>query len=778
MKFAALQALAHAALLQFCFTLQVVAQEIESLTGSTTSSSSWSSSSPSGSQIISFPAEQSNATSTHESTGYGADTPPIDLIPPTDAMNNLCPPKYVDHATDANRAVPTNNWWGNLIAFDKSNPVVQPIWSNPYMLQAIVDQSPFGLSTTYQYQYRFSGGNSGNGNAVKYYAHGLVREVVLTASEFASAKPTFKVTDWADQGVTVQFQSAVGSMQLDLVTGMVYTTAKYSGGLSPRVEMSSAITSVNGQSAGAGATGSRFEIATNAGTTWILYSLASDGHSEKQVTLRGDGGSALKTDGAFEGIFRLALAINPSWMPTLDKYKSCIVQGGSVSFTDDSSYAFNWKTLGDCAMGLLHFAMPHHVSTLDTTSGTTKVDGMTAFSTTRGIFQAYTTAPGAPTVWNLRETQEIPSDFYPARKLDAATVQQQRIVEHLREDINDQWEIPLGGSYYFSGKAAQKYASLCLIANDVAVMGDDKSLLATCLGKLRAVMAPYVSNAWTFKLQYDRVYGGIVSSEGFAKNDVNADFGNTMYNDHHFHYGYWVHTAALINLLDPSWAELGRLNAMTDLLIRDVANADVSDKFFPRFRSFDWFRGHSYSHGVTPLADGKDQESTSEDINFSFGMYMYGQVTKNAPLAAVGKLMARLNAHTIQTYFLVEDANQVHPANFRPNKVTGIFFDNKVDYATWFSADKFCIHGIQMLPVSAVTPFVRSAQFVREEWDQVLSKQPIVAGEDVGNPWLSILYANYAAVDKSKAMSVLQRAKMDDGLSRAWAIYMAASNDN
>jgi endo-1,3(4)-beta-glucanase len=33
-------------------------------------------------------------------------------------------------------------------------------------------------------------------------------------------------------------------------------------------------------------------------------------------------------------------------------------------------------------------------------------------------------------------------------------------------------------------------------------------------------------------------------------------------------------------------------------------------------------------------------------------------------------------------------------------------------------------------------------------------------------------------VDKSKAMSVLQRAKMDDGLSRAWAIYMAASNDN
>ena len=39
------------------------------------------------------------------------------------------------------------------------------------------------------------------------------------------------------------------------------------------------------------------------------------------------------------------------------------------------------------------------------------------------------------------------------------------------------------------------------------------------------------------------------------------------------------------------------------------------DLHFPRFRSFDWFELHSWSRGVIPSADGKDQESTSEELN-------------------------------------------------------------------------------------------------------------------------------------------------------------------
>jgi endo-1,3(4)-beta-glucanase len=213
---------------------------------------------------------------------------------------------------------------------------------------------------------------------------------------------------------------------------------------------------------------------------------------------------------------------------------------------------------------------------------------------------------------------------------------------------------------------------------------------------------------------------------------------------------------------------------MTRLLLRDVATPNSGDPFFPKFRHFDWFRGHSYSHGVTAFADGKDQESSSEDVNFAYALFLYGTATKNARMATIGKLMTKLNARAIQTYFLMEDQNQVHPPSYRPNKVTGIFFDNKADYATWFSAEKYCIHGIQMIPITPVTEFVRTKQFVQEEWDAVLAKEKIVTSQDTGNPWLSLLYANYARVNRGTALSVLQQCAVDDGLTRSWALYMAA----
>ncbi|KAI9921547.1 hypothetical protein PsorP6_002538 [Peronosclerospora sorghi] len=705
----------------------------------------------------------------------GAQEPSRSLVEHTYAMEGLCPPKYLDSSLIKNRAIPTNNWWGNIIAHD-SNAAIQPIWSNPYSLQMVVDKAPFGMAASYPYRSRFSGGSSGNNGAVKYYAHGMVREFMFSAEEIVWQKPNIQVIDWADQGVTVKFTSSSGgNMISDLVSGMVYVSMKYSG-LTPRLVASAAIASVNGQAFSGQIKGSKFEIVYNSGQKWVVYALSSDGQSEKSITLTPDGTLALKSTGVFDGILRVALVLNDSWLSTLDQYKQCIVQGADIDLRDDSTYTFNWQTTGDCSAGLLHFAMKHHVESIDMNCGVRQVDGMVTFSTTRGAFQAFTTPSGSSNpVWNINEIQAIPEDFYPSRRIPSNVVQQQRLVDHLREDINSQWSIPLDGSYYFNGKAAQKYASLCLIANDTAVMGNDRSLLTICVDKLRRVMMPFVSNTWTNKLQYDRIYGGIVSSQGFKTKDLNSDFGNTMYNDHHFHYGYWVHTAAIINRLDPTWSNLPRLNAMVDLLLRDVANFASDDQFFPRFRSFDWFRGHSYSHGVTPFADGKDQESSSEDINFAFGMYMYGKATNNVGIKNVGKLMTRVNAHAIKTYFLMEDANQVHPPNFRRNKVTGIFFDNKVDYATWFSAEKYCIHGIQMIPVSAVTEFVRTRQFVKEEWEQVLGKEAIVTRQDTSNSWLSLLYTNYAMVDKQRAMDVLQRAKMDDGLSRSWALYMAAS---
>ena len=42
-------------------------------------------------------------------------------------------------------------------------------------------------------------------------------------------------------------------------------------------------------------------------------------------------------------------------------------------------------------------------------------------------------------------------------------------------------------------------------------------------------------------LVYDTTWGGLVSTDGITSTE--ADFGNGMYNDHHFHYGYLIYAA-------------------------------------------------------------------------------------------------------------------------------------------------------------------------------------------------------------------------------------------
>ena len=54
-------------------------------------------------------------------------------------------------------------------------------------------------------------------------------------------------------------------------------------------------------------------------------------------------------------------------------------------------------------------------------------------------------------------------------------------------------------------------------------------------------------------LLYDSTWGGLVSTCGLS--DDQCDFGNGLYNDHHFHYGYHIYTAAVLAKADPVWGQ-------------------------------------------------------------------------------------------------------------------------------------------------------------------------------------------------------------------------------
>ncbi|KAH7479266.1 Ascus wall endo-1,3(4)-beta-glucanase [Phytophthora ramorum] len=694
---------------------------------------------------------------------YATDEPSESLFQRQDGLAALAP--IINVAADLlTKPIPTNKWWGNLIhtTTEDINTVANPAWSNPYALK-LPKQAPFGIQACYSYTYRQMA-DEVNG-VVRYYLHEFHNDLTLSATDFGATKPDYEVYSFSDMGVAIRTcvsGSSTTCMDSALVHGMAFVSATYAG-LTASIQSDYAMTLLDSSTPG------KFVVQLANGQTWVVF--ASDTSASFSIDSTG---SALVAAAAYTGTLRVAILPENSDQDVYDDYASCIVCGGDVSVQSRTSYSLEWETEGSgCdSTGLLHFALPHQVEVMSSATAAQSSGAIVLHSSTRGDMVGQVTTSGS---WTLTEDEaDDEVDFYPANKPSADVVSQIGLLATLQSDIDSDWSLDTG-SWYYNGKAYQKYASLCLMAADSSVVGDDTTLLSSCLSKLEALIEPFVSNTLSVPLVYETTYKGIVTSQVFTNNDVNVEFGNGVYNDHHYHYGYWITASAILKKLDPTWSGMAQLETMVWTLLRDVANPSSEDTHFPKFRHFSWFLGHSYSHGVTPMADGKDEESTSEDVNFYYGMMLWGKAAGNKAVEDLGSLMLRLNARTVRTYFLMTSDNTIHPPQFVPNHVTGIFFDNKADYATWFSAEKHCIHGIQMIPVSPINGLVRTTAFIQEEWDDILSKEAIVTGDNTSNAWLSLLLVNEAAINQADALSRLTTATMDDGLTRSWALYNAAS---
>ncbi|KAF4043890.1 Glycosyl hydrolase family 81 C-terminal domain [Phytophthora infestans] len=411
---------------------------------------------------------------------------------------------------------------------------------------------------------------------VRYYLHEFHNDVTLSANEFGSTKPDYEVYSFSEMGVSVR-RFVTGSkncMDSALVHGMAFVSATYAG-LTPRIESEYAMTLQDSSTPG------KYVVKLTNQQTWVIF--ASDMGASFHIT-----GSALVSNAVYTGTLRMAILPETGDESVYDDYASCVVRGGDVSVQSRTSYSLDWETEGSScdSTGLLHFALPHQVEVMKEAITTKSKGVIVLHSSTRGDMVAQVTKFGS---WALREDEaDEEVDFYPSTKPSADVVAQVNLLSTLQSDIDSDWVLDKG-SWYFSGKSFQKYASLCLIAADTTVVGDDTTLLRRCLDKLEALLKSFGTNTLSSPLVYDTTYKGIVTSLAFTTGDINADFGNGVYNDHHYHYGYWVTASAILKKLDPSWSGIEQLDTMVWTLLRDVANPSLDDQYFPRFRHFSWY---------------------------------------------------------------------------------------------------------------------------------------------------------------------------------------------
>lgn len=231
---------------------------------------------------------------------------------------------------------------------------------------------------------------------------------------------------------------------------------------------------------------------------------------------------------------------------------------------------------------------------------------------------------------------------------------------------------------YFCGKALNKLAQLTLLATrsgsqqvPIFVQHFEKNLLL------------FVENRQRYPLVYEKTWGGIVSSQGFTERGDGSDFGNSWYNDHHYHYSYHIAAVAIFLELCPHSPHREKIAHWARDLVRDVASP-TDDAWFPAYRSMDWFVGHSWSKGLYESADGKDEESTSEDYMFTYVMYLFGKAIGDVAMQNRAILQLAVQASSIQSYMLFAPDNDCVPTQIKGNCVSGIKFENKIDYVRLF----------------------------------------------------------------------------------------------
>jgi Glycosyl hydrolase family 81 C-terminal domain len=386
--------------------------------------------------------------------------------------------------------------------------------------------------------------------------------------------------------------------------------------------------------------------------------------------------------------------------------------------------------------------------------------------------------------WSLVEKVEPKPSFYGARPPEASAIP--ALAEALSSDLRYRLSSNLkrgAADTYFSGKILARLGRVLMIATELLELASDdndhgrtacttlydeagvdlercalsveaakkaqlptRSDINAALDDLREGVEVWISGLAEARYVYDSTWGGLVNcgcnytvpegvkaDHGFCSNEfpncpalvnVNEDFGNGFYNDHHYHYGYHVGAAAVVAKLDPEWGLEWFDRVM--LYVRDIANPNADDDFFPQFRQKDWYLGSSWASGLASFNEmhGRNQESSSEAIAAYENVALFGTAIVDAiadlssrlnvpdalqasakQVLQVGSLLTATELHATQRYWHVwnstKHVNTYPPEYTKP--VVGMLYETMASFQTWFSGGDMASIGIQLLPFTPVS---------------------------------------------------------------------------
>lgn len=236
---------------------------------------------------------------------------------------------------------------------------------------------------------------------------------------------------------------------------------------------------------------------------------------------------------------------------------------------------------------------------------------------------------------------------------------------------------------------------------------------------------------------------------------TNPEFGNEFGNDHHFHYAYYIRAAAVLLTYRPELQT--KLQPRIEELIADVATWEDASNRFPRLRMFSIFEGHAWADGRAQFADGNNEESSSESLNTWYAISLWGKQTNQPELTNRATWLFAQDLSAIKSYWFAQ--NNPFPSGYlRPT--ASLIWGGKREFGTWFSADPMHVYGIQWLPITPASSYLRTIEPLKGVLTEVQKTVANPAAHDWGDLYTAVL----ATVDPQQAQQVISQVQSVNGL--------------
>ena len=249
----------------------------------------------------------------------------------------------------------------------------------------------------------------------------------------------------------------------------------------------------------------------------------------------------------------------------------------------------------------------------------------------------------------------------------------------------------------------------------------------------------YYNNDWSTMIGYPAGHG--------QDNNIN---------DHHFHWGYFIHAASFMEQFEPGWSD--DWGEMINLLIRDAASYDRNDQDFPFLRNFSPYAGHSWANGFATFPQGNDQESTSESMQFASSLIHWGTITENDTIRDLGIYIYTTEQTAVEEYWF-DTNNQNFAASTAPfsqeyslvSRVWGNSFDN----GTFWTSDIAASYGIELYPIHGGSLYLGHHQeYATSLWSEMSSNTGILNNEENPNLWHDTYWKYLSLTDAQTAIDL------------------------